>query len=96
MQENSLTAVKTGGLPAEVIPPMSLDRFCEITGLSPVSAWRFQKRGWLKTHLIANRRYILAVDLAEFNRRIGFDELAGKPCNLSAARKATAGKRDDK
>jgi predicted site-specific integrase-resolvase len=48
---------------------MSLQRFCEITGLSKVSAWRYEKRGWLRTHLIANRRYILAADVAEFNRR---------------------------
>jgi hypothetical protein len=86
MQENSFTAVKASGLPTEVIPPISLDRFCEITGLSPVSAWRFQKRGWLTTHLIANRRYILAADVAEFNRRIASGELAGKPANPSATR----------
>jgi hypothetical protein len=33
-------------LPAEFIPPMSLDRFCEITGLFKTSAWRYEKRGW--------------------------------------------------
>jgi hypothetical protein len=86
MQENSFTVVKASGVPAENLPPIALDRFCEITGLSPVSAWRFQKRGWLKTHLIANRRYILAADLAEFNRRIASGELAGKPANPSATR----------
>jgi len=45
---------------------MSLQRFCEISGLSKVPAWRYEKRGWLRTHLIANRRYILAADVAEF------------------------------
>src|SRR6266487_2356222 len=64
---------------------MSLHRFCEITGLSKVSAWRYEKRGWLRTHLIANRRYILAVDVAEFNRRLASDEFAGSVSNLSVA-----------
>jgi hypothetical protein len=96
MQENSFTAVQASGLPAENIPPISLDRFCEITGLSPVSAWRYQKRGWLKTHLIANRRYILAADVAEFNRRIASGEFAGKPGNPSVARHAATEKGGEK
>ncbi len=69
---------------------MSLHRFCEITGLSKVSAWRYQKRGWLQTHLIANRRYILAADVAEFNRRLASDEFAGGASNLSIARTVNA------
>jgi hypothetical protein len=73
-------------LPAEYIPPISLDRFREITGLSKTSAWRYEKRGWLRTHLIANRRYILAADVAEFNRRLAIDEFAGILPNLSGAR----------
>jgi len=63
----STNAQKT--IPPEYIPPMSLYRFCEITGLSKVSAWRYEKRGWLRTHLIANRRYILAADVANPARR---------------------------
>jgi hypothetical protein len=62
---------------------MSLHRFCEITGLSKVSAWRYEKRRWLRTQLIANRRYILAADVAEFNRRFASDEFVS---NLSGAR----------
>jgi hypothetical protein len=64
-------------VPAEYIPPMSLHRFFEIAGLSKASAWRYEKRGWLRTHLIANRRYILAADVAQFNRRLALDEFAG-------------------
>jgi hypothetical protein len=64
---------------------MSLHRFCQITGLSKASAWRYEKRGWLRTHLIANRRYVLAADVAEFNRRLAFDEFAGSVSNLSRA-----------
>ena len=73
-------------VPAEYIPPMSLQRFCEITGLSKTSAWRYEKRGWLRTHLIANRRYILAADVAEFDRRLASEEFAGKIADLSNPR----------
>ena len=83
-QLSSTNAQKT--IPPEYIPPMSLHRFCEITGLSKVSAWRYEKRGWLRTHLIANRRYILAADVAEFNRRFAADEFAGNVSNLFGAR----------
>ncbi len=86
-QNCSANARKT--VPVEYIPPMSLQRFCEITGLSKVSAWRYEKRGWLRTHLIANRRYILAADVAEFNRRVASDEFAGSVSNLSAVRQVT-------
>jgi hypothetical protein len=64
---------------------MSLHRFCEITGLSKVSAWRYEKRGWLRTHLIANRRYILAADVAEFNRRLASDEFASSTASIRRA-----------
>jgi hypothetical protein len=56
-------------------------------GISPVTAWRFEKRGWLRTHRIANRRYVLAADVAEFNRRIAAGEFAGKPSNPAANRR---------
>jgi hypothetical protein len=86
MQDNSSNSI-SAGLPVAYLPPMALDRFCEITGLSPVTAWRMQRKGMLKTHLIANRRYILAEDLAEFNRRVKAGEFAGKTFNPSAHRK---------
>src|SRR5215813_13853787 len=77
---SSANAQKT--IPPEYVPPMSLHRFCEITGLSKASAWRYEKRGWLRTHLIANRRYVLAADVAEFNMRLASDEFAGSVSNL--------------
>ena len=86
MHDNSCSST-AAGLPVAYLPPMALDRFCEITGLSPVTVWRMQRKGMLKTHLIANRRYILAEDLAEFNRRLKAGEFAGKPINPSAYRK---------
>ena len=83
-QNSSANPQKT--VPAEYVPPMSLHRFCQITGLSKASAWRYEKRGWLRTHLIANRRYILAADVAEFNRRLASDQFAGSVPNPSVAR----------
>jgi hypothetical protein len=74
---------------------MSLHRFCEITGLSKVSAWRYEKRGWLRTHLIAKRRYILAADVAEFNRRPAANEFAGFNPNLSVAGWMKRGKKSN-
>jgi hypothetical protein len=81
------SAISQRTVPPEYIPPMSLHRFCEITGFSKVSAWRFEKRGWLRTHLIANRRYILAEDVAEFNRKIAAGEFVGKVADLPAFEK---------
>jgi hypothetical protein len=83
-QNSSANPQKT--VPAEYVPPTSLHRFCEITGLSKASAWRYERRGRLRTHLIANRRYILAADVAEFNRRLASDEFAGTISNLSVVR----------
>jgi len=81
MENTSAKIPETSSMPLESIPPLSLDRFCEQTGLSPVTAWRFQKLGWLKTHLLSNRRYILATDLVDFNRRLAAGEFAGKTGN---------------
>jgi hypothetical protein len=46
--------------------------------------------GWLRTHLIANRRYILAADVADFNRMFALDEFAGKVSSLSSARSTSS------
>jgi hypothetical protein len=89
MNSQNFSANPQETVPAEYVPPMSLHRFCQITGLSKASAWRYEKRGWLRTHLIANRRYVLAADVAEFNRRLASDEFGGRVSNLSAARQVT-------
>jgi len=93
-KHSSTSAQET--IPPEYIPPMSLHRFCEITGLSKVSAWRYEKRGWLRTHLIANRRYMLAADVAEFNSRLASDEFAGNVSNLSTHARSNESKQSSK
>jgi len=73
-------------VPLETMPPLSLDEFRRQTGLSPVSLWRFRKRGWLKTIVIAGRHYVSREAIAEFNRRAAAGEFAGNIANTSAAR----------
>lgn len=58
-------------------PPISLGKFLETTGASPVTAWRWERRGWLKIVRIAGRKYIAAAALREFNERLSRGEFAG-------------------
>ena len=60
----------------------------EQSGLSPVTCWRFRKRGWLATVVIANRHYVTREALAEFNKRAAAGEFAGTLSNPSTARLA--------
>ena len=50
-------------------PPVSLDKFLAEMGLSPVSGWRFRKRGWIRTVNIAGRHYVPHESIVEFNER---------------------------
>ena len=61
----------------ETSPPISLARFLDVTGTSPVTAWRWEKRGWIRTVRIAGRKYVTLADLHEFNRRLDAGEFAG-------------------
>jgi hypothetical protein len=70
----------------ETAPPISISRFIDVSGISPVTAWRWEQRGWLRTVRIAGRKYITATDLREFNRRLNAGEFAGTVANPSAQR----------
>jgi hypothetical protein len=37
---------------------IALSRCCERVGVAPVTAWRFRRRGWLKTVNIAGRVHV--------------------------------------
>ncbi|MCX8492626.1 MAG: hypothetical protein ORN23_00150 [Chthoniobacterales bacterium] len=50
-------------IPLEAHPPISMDCFVQQSGLSPVTLWRFRKKGWLKTCVIAGRHYITREEL---------------------------------
>jgi hypothetical protein len=69
------TSASTGG---EVNSPpiQSLQSFITGMGISPVTAWRFEKRGWLTTINIAGRRYITAEAIREFVRRSAAGDFA--------------------
>jgi hypothetical protein len=56
--------------------PISLDRFIETMGITDTTAWRYRKRGWLKTDNIAGRVYIYPDNIREFNRRVRAGEFA--------------------
>ena len=61
------------------LPPGALDKFMEESGLSPVTVWRYRKRGWLHCHNIAGHWYITRAAIAEFNRRAAAGEFAKTP-----------------
>jgi hypothetical protein len=55
---------------------LSLSRFCRDCGISPVTAWRWRRAGWLKTVNIAGRQYLTRHQLEEFMRRVEAGEFA--------------------
>ena len=73
------------GVPLNAFPPISLDKFLELSGLSPTTAWRYRRRGWLKTVVIAGRHYVTREAIADFNDRAKRGEFAGTITNPSAA-----------
>jgi hypothetical protein len=57
---------------------MALDEFMKQMGVCRATCFRWRKKGWIKTVLIAGRHYIPPQALAEFNERAERGELAGK------------------
>lgn len=47
---------------------IALDKWVEIVGISSATAWRWRKRGFIKTTNICGRQYLLPDDHAEFLR----------------------------
>lgn len=54
----------------------SLNKWVEEIGVTPTTAWRWRKRGILKTVNIYGRLYITEEDISEFNRRARAGEFA--------------------
>ena len=61
------------------MPPLALDRFLCESGLSPVTAWRYRRKGWLETINIAGRHYVTRSAIAKFNCRAQAGEFAKTP-----------------
>jgi hypothetical protein len=57
-------------------PPMALDRFMELSGLSAVTLYRWRKSGFLKTLNISGRLYVARSEIARFNARAAAGEFA--------------------
>ena len=92
--DNAIEAMNTEnltqdpGVPLNALPPISLDRFLEQTGISAATAWRWRRRRWLRTIVIANRHYLTREAIAEFVARAQSGEFAGVVPNPSARRLA--------
>ena len=58
---------------------MALDKWVEMVGITGVTAWRWRKRGIIRTTNIAGRQYVLPDDHAEFLRRAAAGDFAIQP-----------------
>jgi len=59
-------------------PPIALHLFCQNTGITPITAWRWRGKGWLNTVNISGRQYVTAESAAEFNRRATAGEFSSE------------------
>jgi hypothetical protein len=55
---------------------IALSLFCERLGITDITAWRWRKRGWLRTTNIAGRQYVMPEDMREWKRRARAGEFA--------------------
>jgi predicted site-specific integrase-resolvase len=55
---------------------ISLSKWLEQVGVTPVTAWRWRRKGWLKTINIAGRQYLTQEAIDEFHRRAVAGEFA--------------------
>jgi predicted site-specific integrase-resolvase len=55
---------------------VALNRWSTEAGISAITAWRWRKKGWLKTINICGRVYLTADAIAEFTRRAEAGEFA--------------------
>lgn len=57
-------------------PPVAINKFCAEVGISPITAYRMRKRGWLSTLNIAGRQYVSMDEIERFNARAAAGEFA--------------------
>ena len=55
--------------PAPVAPMQAVSAFMRSLGKTPMTAWRWDRRGWFHTINIAGRRYITSAEIARFMQR---------------------------
>ena len=66
--------------------PISVDKFCEIIGISRTTVWRCEREGMLRTILIADRRYVPGEVVEDFSQRAANGEFA-RPTHTPIRRK---------
>lgn len=55
---------------------VALNHWLAQVGVTQITAWRWRKRGWLKTVNIAGRQYLTQEAIDEFHRRAVSGEFA--------------------
>ena len=55
---------------------ISLSKWLEQVGVTSCTAWRWRKKGWLKTINIAGRQYVTQEAIGEFRRRAAAGEFS--------------------
>ena len=65
--------------PNPVPAVVSLSRWLEQVGVTTCTAWRWRKKGWLKTVNIAGRQYLTQEAIDEFHRRASAGEFSQAP-----------------
>ena len=55
---------------------ISLSKWLTQIGVTPCTAWRWRKKGWLKTINIAGRQYVTQDAIDEFKRRAAAGEFS--------------------
>jgi len=80
--------ITTSSLTVDAKPLMSLAKFCQESGISDVTAWRWRRKGWLVTVNISGRQYITYEGLTEFLRRAESGDFA-KECKVPKHRRSS-------
>ena len=55
---------------------ISLSKWLAQVGVTPITGWRWRRKGWLKTVNIAGRQYLTQEAIDEFHRRAVSGEFA--------------------
>jgi hypothetical protein len=76
---------KTYPIPGAAV--VSLSRWLKQVGVTTCTAWRWRKRGWLKTIKIAGRQYLTQEAIDEFHQRASageFSQVNNVPTRMEA------------
>jgi hypothetical protein len=72
----------------EAMPSVGLRAACAVArdrGISDVTLWRWDRRGWIRTVNICGKKYVDLQSLAEFDRRAAAGEFAKAPAGAAGS-----------